>query len=706
MPSAVKVFVRTRPTGAASESFGVQPDKKTLNINLKKNEFAGLINNQQESIQFKYDSILQNMSQEGVFGCCAHEVVDNVLSGYNGTIFAYGQTGAGKTYTMSGDTANYQQRGVVPRAIHHIFREIDLRVEKEVVVRCSYLEIYNEVMYDLLADEPVTADNLVIVEEQGVTKVKGMAKKLCSSEAEALAFFFLGESNRATAAHTLNKSSSRSHCVFTIYLEIRPSGDSPERVTNSKLNLVDLAGSERTKKTQVTGQTLKEAVYINKSLTFLEQTVNALSKHEQHVPFRQSKLTGVLRDALGGNCKTVMIACIWPEDLHLEETVSTLRFASRVRTLTTNAIINESNDPSVMMRKYQRQIAELKQELAMRDTFAGRGAVSYEDFGEVERQELNVKIRNFLAGDVGVDDIPVESLKQVKEAFKQFKVVHIALRQELQEEMKSQPGATGVGSQADTAAIPSTDQYRDGDGSEHVGNEEASAGFHIGEAPATAHPPPEAAVTTMSGITPERGSAANSAVVVQDRNSAFLGFKQNIAPGKAAQLREKIQELREKRAVLRDKCTEVNAAKHEIDRLQIQVEQMAAPIGDREIKGGEGIVDSEHYKILQDLKLAKTTYRKAFDEVKELRTSLEPIAAAIQDWRAQLVEDFQVWYAKSSGAISTNDGEQDGALDYAEQFEQLEIARILQDDPESNAFHTARKTLKKLPKKAPAGRMR
>jgi kinesin family protein 6/9 len=169
-----------------------------------------------------------------------------------------------------------------------------------------------------------------------------LTKKYCSSEAEALSFFFAGEANRATASHILNKTSSRSHCIFTIFLESRASGDGAEKTTVSKLNLVDLAGSERTKKTAVTGQALKEATYINKSLTFLEQTVNALSRHEAHVPFRQSKLTGVLRDALGGNCKTVMIACVWPDDVHVEVGLSLP--GVRLATWTLLAVINRYFD--------------------------------------------------------------------------------------------------------------------------------------------------------------------------------------------------------------------------------------------------------------------------------------------------------------------------------------------------------------------------
>ena len=202
-------------------------------------------------------------------------------------------------------------------------------------------------------------------------------------------------------------------------VQMRTSDAASERAVLSKLNLVDLAGSERTKKTGVTGQTLKEAQFINRSLSFLEQTVNALSRKDTYVPFRQTKLTAVLRDALGGNCKTVMVANIWgeapgyayiaptlpvgsvygtwaplkksavadalcspahliltrpdylpaaAEPSHNEETLSTLRFASRVRTLTTDLALNESNDPALLLRRYERQIKELKAELAMRDT--------------------------------------------------------------------------------------------------------------------------------------------------------------------------------------------------------------------------------------------------------------------------------------------------------------------------------------------------
>lgn len=172
-----------------------------------------------------------------------------------------------------------------------------------------------------------------------------MVKK-CPTEEEAIAMIFEGETNRTISEHKLNKASSRSHCVFTVHLEIRSRVESSEKVIISKLHLVDLAGSERTKKTGSEGKSLLEAQFINKSLSFLEQVVVALSeKQRDHIPYRQSKLTNLLKDSIGGNSKTIMIANVWPEASHLEETISTLKFASRMMKVSNEATIQVNLDP-------------------------------------------------------------------------------------------------------------------------------------------------------------------------------------------------------------------------------------------------------------------------------------------------------------------------------------------------------------------------
>ena len=171
--------------------------------------------------------------------------------------------------------------------------------------------------------------------------MKGLSLNVCANEEEALNYLFEGETNRTIAEHQLNKASSRSHCIFTIHVESKSRVESSEKVICSKLHLVDLAGSERTKKTGSEGITMKEASYINKSLTFLEQVVVALcDKKRDHTPYRQSKLTNMLKDSIGGNCKTLMVANIWPEPSHIEETNSTLKFATRMMRVSNEATIN------------------------------------------------------------------------------------------------------------------------------------------------------------------------------------------------------------------------------------------------------------------------------------------------------------------------------------------------------------------------------
>jgi kinesin family protein 6/9 len=221
---------------------------------------------------------------------------------------------------------------------------------------------------------------------------------IVNNEEEAFNLLFEGETNRTISEHEFNKESTRSHCIFTVYLEMKSRIESSEKVITSKLNFVDLAGSERVKKTGSTGVILKEANYINKSLTFLEQVVVALTdkkknrEKKDHIPYRQSKLTHLLKDSIGGNCRTVMIATIWPEDNHLNETLSTLNFARRMMNVVNEASVNIRLDTQALLKKYGKEIKELKQELAMHNTLANRGRISYDPYTAEEQYPLQIVI--------------------------------------------------------------------------------------------------------------------------------------------------------------------------------------------------------------------------------------------------------------------------------------------------------------------------
>jgi len=423
----VKVFVRFRPTpNFAQDQIEFHQDGKTINIHAEKNERHRVVNNQLLDWSFKVDGILHNASQEQVHDTVVSDMTNKAMQGYNGTLLAYGQTGAGKTYTITGTTENYKHRGVIPRAIAEVFRSVEADNDRAISIKISYLEIYNENMFDLLSTLPESHDadnNLTIVEEtDGSVRVKGLSLHTARDEGEALNLLFEGETNRAISSHTLNKNSTRSHCIFTIHIEARSNSESNAKYVVSKLNLVDLAGSERIGKTGSEGQTQTEAMYINKSLTFLEQTVIALAdKRRSHVPFRQTKLTHALKDSIGGKCCTTMIANVYGEAAQLDETISTLRFALRMMCVPVEAAVNEHYDPWLLVGELEKEISHLKEELAMHDALANRSHVSYDPLSDGQIEAIKRQVRSFLDGKI--EEIDVSNLRQISTIFLQFREV-------------------------------------------------------------------------------------------------------------------------------------------------------------------------------------------------------------------------------------------------------------------------------------------
>ncbi|KAJ1425702.1 P-loop containing nucleoside triphosphate hydrolase protein [Ochromonadaceae sp. CCMP2298] len=410
--SSVKVCVRTRPTqNFAQDNIAIDEEHNTIMIDTAQNEepVAGMLNNKTSSFKFRFDHVFHNASQSQVYDLYARDTVQGVVDGINGAVMSYGQTGSGKTFTMMGDAQSYEHRGVAPRAISQLFNEINSRIELEFRVSCTYMEIYNEKIFDLLSDltNPDQAQDFTIVEEKdgrGVF-VRGLAEVEIKDENECLSLLFSGGLSRTIATHKLNKRSNRSHSLFTIYLQQRQRSGVSERVVHSKLHLVDLAGSERLKKTMdnMDGEagsevTRKESMAINRSLTYLEQCVVALSRKGQtHIPYRQSKLTNVLKDCLGANCNTVMLACMWGEASHLEETVSTLRLASRMMRVQNETVSVETVDPSALIKKQEKIIRALKQELLMHDALVERTGVTYEPYTPEQQESISQMLERFLA---------------------------------------------------------------------------------------------------------------------------------------------------------------------------------------------------------------------------------------------------------------------------------------------------------------------
>ncbi|XP_017894149.1 PREDICTED: kinesin-like protein KIF6 [Capra hircus] len=312
----------------------------------------------------------QDAKQETIFENIAKPVAESVLAGYNGTIFAYGQTGSGKTFTITGGAERYSDRGIIPRTLSYIFEQVQKDSSKMYTTHISYLEIYNECGYDLLdpRHEASSLEDLpkvtVLEDPDQNIHLKNLSLHQATTEEEALNLLFLGDTNRMIAETPMNQASTRSHCIFTVHLSSKEPGSATVR--HAKLHLVDLAGSERVAKTGVGGQLLTEAKYINLSLHYLEQVIIALSeKHRAHVPYRNSMMTSVLRDSLGGNCMTTMVATLSLEKRNIDESISTCRFAQRVALIKNEAVLNEEIDPKLMIIRLQKEIQELRDELAI-----------------------------------------------------------------------------------------------------------------------------------------------------------------------------------------------------------------------------------------------------------------------------------------------------------------------------------------------------
>ncbi|KAG8155926.1 hypothetical protein JTE90_002834 [Oedothorax gibbosus] len=339
---------------------------------------------------FTFDTVFgTDSTQLDVYNLAARPIIDNVLEGYNGTIFAYGQTGTGKTFTMEGNRDVPEQKGIIPNSFAHIFGHIaKAEGDKRFLVRATYLEIYNEEVRDLLGKDQTASLEVKERPDIGVY-VKNLTGVVVKNADDLDRIMTLGSKNRVVGATHMNLHSSRSHAIFSITVEsCEEDFEGKEHIRAGKLHLVDLAGSERQSKTGSSGQRLVEATKINLSLSTLGNVISALVDGKStHIPYRNSKLTRLLQDSLGGNSKTLMCANIGPAGYNYDESLSTLRYANRAKNIKNKARINE--DPKdTMLKKFKDEIEDLKKQLE--DGSEG-GTESGEDLSEKGEEETKAK---------------------------------------------------------------------------------------------------------------------------------------------------------------------------------------------------------------------------------------------------------------------------------------------------------------------------
>ncbi|KAH6697886.1 hypothetical protein VD0002_g8981 [Verticillium dahliae] len=311
--------------------------------------------------------------QSMVFDDVVRPILDEMLAGFNCTIFAYGQTGTGKTYTMSGDMTETMgllsdAAGIIPRALQALFNKLDAD-DCESAVKCSFIELYNEELRDLIAVEE--GAKLKIFDDtsrkgHATTIVQGMEEKHIKTAGEGIKVLQDGSLKRQVAATKCNDLSSRSHTVFTVTAYVKRNNDDgagDDYVSAGKLNLVDLAGSENIQRSGAENKRAAEAGLINKSLLTLGRVINALVDRSQHIPYRESKLTRLLQDSLGGRTKTCIIATVSPAKSNLEETISTLDYAFRAKNIRNKPQVNPLLNKKKLLREFQTEIEKLKSEL-------------------------------------------------------------------------------------------------------------------------------------------------------------------------------------------------------------------------------------------------------------------------------------------------------------------------------------------------------
>ncbi|XP_066984461.1 kinesin-like protein KIF11 [Macrobrachium rosenbergii] len=410
----IKVFVRCRPLNSIeknSKSYTCV-DCTNREVTVKERPLDKFTKT------FSFDRVFGPESKQiDVYKAVAKTSVEEVLNGFNCTIFAYGQTGTGKTFTMEGDrTADNTSwdedplAGIIPRCVNHLFDE--LRLQKlEFTMRVSFLELYNEELFDLLSPQD-DMSKLRMYEDatrKGSCIIQGLEEVLVRSKANVYEVLEKGSNKRQTAATLMNAHSSRSHTVFTVTLHIKENTvDGDELLKTGKLHLVDLAGSENIGRSGAVDKRAREAGNINMSLLTLGRVITALVEKAPHIPYRESKLTRLLQDALGGRTKTSIIATISPAAINLEETLSTLDYAHRAKNIQNKPEVNQKLNKKELIGEYSQEIERLRLDLmAMREKsgvyLANENYQEMIQTMETQAQEITEKINYIRSLEEGIE---------------------------------------------------------------------------------------------------------------------------------------------------------------------------------------------------------------------------------------------------------------------------------------------------------------
>ncbi|EGB08833.1 hypothetical protein AURANDRAFT_63797 [Aureococcus anophagefferens] len=539
------------------------------------------------------------------------------------------------------------------------------------------MEIYNEQGFDLLdpSHETKQLTDLprvkMMEDENGNFHLKNLSMHRAGSEEDALNLLFLGDTNRAISETAMNQASSRSHCMFTIFLEGRRAGS--DRVLRSKLHMVDLAGSERVHKTKSDGVTLREAQYINTSLFYLEMVIVALNEKKGgrvHIPYRNSMMTSVLRDSLGGNCKTVMVATCSAEKEQTEESISTCRFAQRVALVKNDAHVNEETDPFVTIRRLKGEVATLRAEVTFLKGEAGEGA----SLTDGERADLAEACQVYVDSRDAHETLRVSplTLTRIKDCFAILKNMVLSAM------ATAGPGGGGGGGGGDCDALQRTLKERDNEIAILVNMVRQAKGGGplptLGKDQTSPGKPPAPSPDAKPDRAGPRERRDPREVLAEKRRQMRVsdvgGVDFSLPPKEAAGIRDDPQKayayfrercrtngaIEDNKAVLKAKYGEakmygerVNSSRKSIAYLKQTIEQLRR---ERAMEGVSGDDDdgepppptAEEEKKKEAIEVEKRVYKESFEKLRGLKGEIEHIQRMLETGRARLQSDFDKWY--------------------------------------------------------------
>ncbi|XP_070776779.1 kinesin-like protein KIF6 [Enoplosus armatus] len=692
----IQIFGRIKPTKKTTAVYSVdneEPTGASLEFVVPRDLADGFVNNKRECYKFRFQKVFDHaVKQEEIFENIAKPVADSVLAGYNGTIFAYGQTGSGKTFTITGGAERYSDRGIIPRTLSYLFERFSQDSSMVYSTHISYLEVYNEVGYDLLdtrheASRLEDLPKVMIMEDPDQNiHIRNLSLQQSANEEEALNLLFLGDTNRMIAETPMNQASTRSHCIFTVHLCRREPGSATLR--RSKLHLVDLAGSDRVSKTGLNGQLLTEAKYINLSLHYLEQVIIALSeKKRSHIPYRNSMLTSVLRDSLGGNCMTTMIATMAADKRNIDESISTCRFAQRVALIKNEAILNEELDPALLIARLKREIQSLKEELAM-----VTGEQRDDQLTAEEIQKLEELVKAFL-GDPD-PDVTLSLGPDMRKIQHCFSLLKLMITDKHgggngHSDGRESPAATAARgevvqdsrhSAAEVTNLKEMLTQRDNEISilvkmlkkEKKRAQDAAAQLTN--------------ITNGQSLAPQSAMRLSTTPLSRDRSTdsisadhggpakQYMKRGPQLSMGKQEAFETFIRDhedhltiednknlLKQRSAEARGLGEQLNEARNRINelkkRLEMQRRQRAAHGVMGNHTGVEEEVDPVEENLCKHIEREKKAYKSTIGRLKALRTEIEHLQLLLERAKVKLQKDFQKWWSQEASSVQESESE-------------------------------------------------